>query len=50
MIARLGKLPVRGGAGEMHKGQGSNKHDKGENNDKRSAFRCAIDENEGTFS
>ena len=42
VIARLGKLPVRGSAGEIRNGQGSNKHDKGENNDQRSAFGCAI--------
>ncbi len=42
VIARLGQLPVGGGAREMRNGQGSNKHYKGENNDERSAFRCAI--------
>ena len=42
VVARLGKLPVGGSAGEIRKGQGSNKHDKGENNDERSAFGCAI--------
>ena len=50
LVARLGKLPVGGSAGEIRKAQGSSKHDKGENNDQRSAFRCAISENEGTFS
>src|SRR5205814_8117057 len=42
VVARLGKLPVSRRSGEMRKGQGSNKHDKGENNDQRSAFSCAI--------
>ena len=42
MKARLGKLPVCGSAGEMRNGQGSNKHDKGQNNDERSAFGCAM--------
>jgi hypothetical protein len=42
VITRLGKLPVRGTAGEMRKGQGSNKHNKGKNNDERSAFGCTI--------
>ena len=47
--ARLGKLPVRGGAGEIRESQGSSKHDKGENNDQRSAFRCAITRMEELF-
>ena len=42
VVARLGKLPVGGSAGEIRNGQGSSKHDKGENNDQRSAFGCAI--------
>jgi hypothetical protein len=42
VVAGLGKLPVSGGAGEIRKAQGSNKDDKGENNDERSAFTCAI--------
>ena len=40
--ARLGKLPVSGSAGQVRESQRSSKHDKGENNDQRSAFRCAI--------
>ena len=47
--AGLGKLPVRGGAGEIRESQGSSKHDKGENNDQRSAFRCAITRMEELF-
>ena len=42
VVARLGKLPVSSSAGEIGKGQRSSEHDKGENNDQRSAFRCAI--------
>jgi hypothetical protein len=37
----LGKLPVCGSAGKIRKAQGGRKHDKGENNDECSAFRCA---------
>src|SRR6266496_3529468 len=40
--ARLGKLPVGGGAGEIRKAQSSGNHHKGENNDQRSASGCAI--------
>ena len=42
VIARLGKLPVCGSAGEICKAEASSKHDKGEDNDQRSAFRCAV--------
>src|SRR5437762_8786630 len=42
MVARLGKLPVGGSAGEIRNAQSSSKHDKGENDDQRSASRCAI--------
>jgi hypothetical protein len=40
--ARLGQLPVGGSAREMRNGQASNKDDKSENNDERSAFGGAI--------
>src|SRR5262249_32979268 len=42
MVARLGKLPVCSGAREKRKTQGSNKHDKGQHNDQRSAFGFAV--------
>src|SRR5258705_53533 len=32
VVARLGKLAIAGSAREMRKGQGGNKHNKGENN------------------
>ena len=47
--ARLGKLPVRGSAGEIRDGQASNKHDKRKNNNERSAFRGAITRIERNF-
>src|SRR5947199_7886085 len=49
VVARLGKLPVGGRAGEIRKGQDSNKHDKGENDNQRSAFRCAVTRLEELF-
>jgi hypothetical protein len=49
VVARLGKLPVRGSAGEMHNGQGSNKHNKGKNYDERSAFGGAVTRMEESF-
>ena len=49
VVARLGKLPVGGGAGEIRKAQSSSKHDKGENNDQRSTFRCAVTRMEERF-
>ena len=49
MVARLGKLPVGGSAAEIRKTQASSKHDKGENNDQRSAFRGAITKKEERF-
>jgi hypothetical protein len=49
VVARLGKLPVRGSASEICKAQGSNKHHKGENNDERSAFSCVITRMEERF-
>ena len=42
VVARLSKLPVRVSAGEMHKCQGSNKYNKGKNDNERSAFGCAM--------
>jgi hypothetical protein len=41
VVARLGKLSVCGSACEIRKAEASSKHDKGEHNDQRSAFRCA---------
>jgi len=49
MVARLGKLPVRDSAGEMHNGQGSNKHNKGKNYDERSAFGGGVTRMEESF-
>jgi hypothetical protein len=49
VVARLGKLPVGRGSGEISKAQSSSNHDKAENNNQRSAFRCAITRREELF-
>ena len=49
VVARLGKLPVARRAGEIRKAQSSSNHDKAENNNQRSAFRCAITRIEELF-
>jgi hypothetical protein len=49
VVARLGKLPVGVGAGEIRKAHCSSNYNKPENNDKRSALRCSITRTEELF-
>jgi hypothetical protein len=49
VVARLGKLPVGGRAGEICKAQGASNYNKAENNDQSGALRCSTTRTEELF-